>query len=418
MNAGELAIDDLLTRAHLASDFELPDLFRGHALMLGATEAIAYLADLQQTVLLPFLPAGGPGLNEKVESLGVDSTVAGRCFQHQTPLLHEVPGGETRFWIPLLDGTERLGAMAITLPDAGMLEGDDGLLRARLIRFASIAAELIVTKTAYGDTVVRLRRTAEMGLAAEIQWSVLPPLMFACDTVTVAAALEPAYEVAGDSVDYAVDAGMARIAVFDGMGHGLQSSQLAVVAISAYRNARRRGASLLEVVRGIDAAVTAVFGGEAFTTALVADLDTDTGMLTWVNAGHPPPLLLREGKLVKELETEPVLPFGLAEGLVANADIPVGRQQLEPGDLLLFFTDGVTEARSPTGELYGVERLTDLVRRNLAASMPPPETMRRVVRDLLDYQQGQLSDDATLLALEWRTGGKEKLLPNTGGPED
>jgi serine phosphatase RsbU (regulator of sigma subunit) len=215
-----------------------------------------------------------------------------------------------------------------------------------------------------------------------------------------------------------VDAGLARVALFDGMGHGLQSSQLAVVAISAYRNARRRGASLLDAVRTIDAAVTAVFEGEAFTTAVVADLDTDTGMLTWVNAGHPPPLLLREGRLVKELETVPVLPFGLADGLAAGGDIPIGRQQLEPGDLLLFFTDGVTEARSPSGELYGVERLTDLVRRNLAAGMPPPETMRRLVRDLLDYQQGQLGDDATMLALEWRTTGKAMLLPNTRGPAE
>ena len=66
-----------------------------------------------------------------------------------------------------------------------------------------------MSKTLYGDTLVRLRRTARMGLAAEIQWNLLPPLSFASTEVSVAAALEPAYEVAGDSVDYAVDPDVA-----------------------------------------------------------------------------------------------------------------------------------------------------------------------------------------------------------------
>jgi len=143
-------------------------------------------------------------------------------------------------------------------------------LMARLQRLAALTAELVMSKTLYGDTIVRLRRSAEMGLAAEMQWSLLPPLTFACDQVTIAGALERAYQVAGDTVDYAVDAGCARVAVFDGMGHGLQSAQLAALTVAAYRNARRSGRSLTDTVRTIDEALLAGFGGEAFATAVVA----------------------------------------------------------------------------------------------------------------------------------------------------
>ncbi len=120
-----------------------------------------------------------------------------------------------------------------------------------------------------------------------MQWALLPPLTFACHEVTVAAAMEPAYEVAGDTVDYAVDAGCVRVGVLDGMGHGLQSAQLASLAVAAYRNARRGDRRLTETAQAVDAAVFAGFDGEAFTTAVLAELDTDTGLLSWVNAGHP-----------------------------------------------------------------------------------------------------------------------------------
>lgn len=402
----------LLEEAHLAAPHDLPGLLARHASSLGVTDATAYLVDLQQSVLVPFLGPDGAGITRHVDVLGVDSTVAGRSYQHVVVVSQDLAAGGARVWVPLLDGTERLGVLGVTVGDPLVIEHDGGLLVARLQRFASLVAELIMTKSFYGDTLVRLRRRATMGLAAEMQWSLLPPLTFACNQVTVASALEPAYEVAGDSVDYAVDAGCARFAVFDGMGHGLQSAQLAVLAIGAYRNARRSGRTLTATAEHLEESVHAVFGGEAFTTAVLAELDTDTGMLEWVNAGHPEPLLLRGGRLVKSLHVEPGLPFGLGDGLVAGpTGLVVGSEQLEPGDRVLFYTDGVTEARSPEGEHFGVHRLTDLLGRNLAGGLPTPETMRRVVRSLLEHQRGQLDDDATMLLAEWCTGRQSDLLP-------
>lgn len=414
MDAGERGVELLLREVHLTAPHELPDLFSRHAAeTLAVDEVIVYLADLQQNMLVPFLGPHGAGISRHVDPLEVDSTVAGRSFQHLEVVTQDADnlGSGGRVWLPMLDGAERLGVLCVSLNDLAALDADGGLLRTRLRRFASLAAELVMSKTHYGDTVVRLRRRAEMGLAAEIQWGLLPPLTFASMQVTIAAALEPAYNVAGDSVDYAVDAGWARFAVFDGMGHGLQSAQLATVAVAAYRNARRSGRSLVEVAHIVDNAVGAAFEGEAFTTAVIAELATDTGMLSWINAGHPEPLLVRGGRMVKTLHVNPSLPFGVGQDVAGPAaEFVVGVERLEPGDQVLAYTDGVTEARSPEGDFFGPARLADLLSRNLAADLPASESMRRIVRALLEHQQGQLSDDATLLLAQWRAEA-DSLLP-------
>ena len=410
VSVAERAFDHLLASAHTAAAHELPQLIAESAAILGAADAQAYLVDLQQSTLVPFVDGHRPNADVSVEPLGIDATVAGRAYQLVQVATQPNGNGFTRVWLPLIDGTERLGVLAVSLRE-GQSDGLDGLLGTRLRRLAALVAEIVVTKTAYSDTIVRVRRRAEMGLAAELQWSLLPPLTFAGAGVTVAGSLEPAYEVAGDTLDYAVDAGHASAAVFDGMGHGVRSGQLATVAVAAYRNARRSGAGLVAATTSIHEALLAAFQGVVFTTATLVDLDTDTGVLSWINAGHPHPLLLRDNRLVKTLTCPPAPPLGLRlPPDVTRPAFTACQERLEPGDQVLLYTDGVTEARSPDGEFFGEQRLADLLSRNLAARLPMPETMRRVVRALLEHQQGQLTDDATLLLIEWR-GNPQSMLP-------
>jgi serine phosphatase RsbU (regulator of sigma subunit) len=202
------------------------------------------------------------------------------------------------------------------------------------------------------------------------------------------------------------------VAIFDGMGHGLASAQLVTMAVAAYRHARRAGQSVRDTVTSIDQILLGAFTGSSFTTALLAELDTGSGLFTWVNAGHPEPLLLRHGQVIKTLHAPPRPPLGMALPPDAEARRAprAGEEQLEPGDCVLLYSDGVTDARSPTGEFFGEQRLADLIVRNLAAGLPAPETMRRVVRALLDHQQGRLDDDASLLLLQWPTQ-EQALLP-------
>ena len=308
------------------------------------------------------------------------------------------PDAGATVWLPLLDGGTRLGVLSVHVADPDDVAEPEAPLSVWLRRLAGTVGHLLALRTRYGDSIVIATRAAEVGLAAEIQWGVLPPLTFDSAQVSIAGILEPAYDVAGDSVDYAVDPDIARVAIFDGMGHGLRSAQLAALSVAAYRNARRGGRSLTATASVIDDAVEAGFGSESYTTAVIAELDTGTGHLSWVNAGHPEPLLLRQGQLVRSLHVDPGLPFGLGLGDTEHR-YAVGTDQLEPGDHVLFHTDGVTEARSPSGDLFGVDRLVDLLARTVAENLTPAESMRRVGRALLAHQEAHLTDDATLLLL-------------------
>jgi serine phosphatase RsbU (regulator of sigma subunit) len=126
-------------------------------------------------------------------------------------------------------------------------------------------------------------------------------------------------------------------------------------------------------------------------------LELDSGRFTWVSAGHPPPLLLRAGRVVRVLDSPPALPLGLGD-----EDAPtVSEFVLEVGDRLVLFTDGIVEARSSTGALFGEQRLVDLLRKATASGYPAAEAMRRLKHEILGYQNGHLADDATLLVVEW-----------------
>jgi serine phosphatase RsbU (regulator of sigma subunit) len=179
------------------------------------------------------------------------------------------------------------------------------------------------------------------------------------------------------------------------MGHGLGSTLLTGLAVGAYRHARRQGASVASIHAAIGRALAAQYDDLSFATGIIGKLTIATGRLEWSCAGHPPPLLLRGRKVVAELASDPVLPLGLrGRPKLSSAD-------LEPGDAVLLYTDGVTEARAADGELFGLERLTDLLEQEAASERPPEEMLRRLVRALLDHQPEGLRDDATLLLVQW-----------------
>lgn len=402
LSAGEQALDALLAAARFAAPHELPRIVAEHAERLGAADATIHLVDIQQVSLTPFGGSAGPAHSRHQTRLAIDSTIAGRSYQQSEVITVADQGGAqgATVWLPLRDGADRLGVLSVGVDDADDVADPDAALATWLRRLAAIVGELVVLKSRYGDGIVTARRSAEIGLAAEIQWGLLPPLTFESAEVSVAAILEPAYEVAGDSVDYSVDAEVARFAVFDGMGHGLHSAQLASLAVATYRNSRRAGRSLIGIAKAIDEAVEAGFSGASYTTAVLAELQTGTGHVSWVSAGHPEPLLLRQGQLVRTLHVDPGLPFGL--GLPdTDHHYAVGTDQLEPGDRVLFHTDGVVDARSPSGDLFGVDRLVDLLARTVADNLSAAESMRRVGRALLEHQEARLTDDATMLLVEW-----------------
>ena len=395
MDDARTMLAGLVPAARLNVPEDVAALLVEHGRSLGADSVSVYLVDHEQYLLVPL-----PQSEADPSPLLIDSTVAGRCLR-QLEMQRTASEGRETAWVPILDGLERLGVLRLGF-DAGSERADDQHLHA----FAGLIAELVLTKGAYGDLFHVVRRRRPMSLAAEIAWRLLPPLTFGTDRVVLAAVVAPAYDVGGDSFDYSADATTLRFGVFDAMGHGLPAGLMATVATAAYRNARRQGSTLLETADAIDRAIERNFEPGQFVTGVLAELDLASGLLAWQLAGHPAPLLLRSGRVVKTLDADTGLPFGLGGARHSR------QERLEPGDRVLTFTDGVVEARSADGELFGVERLADLVAREEAAGVPAPETMRRLMHSVLAYQVGQLRDDATAVLVEWQGAGADRVVPD------
>ncbi len=331
--------------------------------------------------------------------LSLEGTLPGRAFRTSEIVASTTNG--VRLWVPLLDGTERLGVLQLEVADEADLEP----LRRPAVSLASVVAELVASKSQYTDSYEKTRRAVPMGVPAELLWRQLPPTAFATPRFVISAQLEPWHEVGGDAFDYSLDGDTLHVAVFDGMGHGLQATLLASVALAAYRNARRSGRSLLETAAVVDEVLADQFGDDSFVTAVLGRLDLVTGTLSLLSAAHPAPLLIRNGRPVGEVRVEPGLPLGFGSRLDQVVDA-----SLEPGDRLLLFSDGVVEARSTEGEFFGLDRLVDLVTRQESARQPAPETLRRLINAVLEHQLDMLQDDATVLLLEW-AGDPRALLP-------
>ncbi|MGW0564530.1 PP2C family protein-serine/threonine phosphatase [Streptomyces sp. NPDC003016] len=385
----------LLRASHLVTFEQLPALVDRHAAGAGLHRARIFVADLQEEMLREAtgegIDAGGGG-----QEMRIDATLSGRVFQFMQALSTSA-GDRLQHWLPILDGAERLGVLRVetdTEPDEA---GHDSMRD-----LASLLGMLLVSKRHHSDSYARLTRISPMSVSAEMQWTLMPPRTFANARVTIVGAMEPAYATAGDAFDYALAGDTAHLAVFDAMGHDTSAGLTANLAMATCRNRRRQGAGLVEAALAIETTLVEQFTRNRYATGVLADLDLGTGLLTWVNCGHHPPVLVRGGRWTTTLDCVPSHPLGTDLGL----PVTLCREQLEPGDQLLLYTDGVTEARDAYGHEFGRDRFVDFIIRHQADGLPVPETLRRLVRAVLDHHDGRLTDDATVLLCEWH--GPEK----------
>lgn len=348
---------------------------------LPAWDPVVYLVDFAHRVLFP-LAVG-------VAEQEVEGTLAGRAFATGQPVTSE-RDGSVRIWVPIVEQTTRTGVLAVTVPQAS----PEIVAQTEML---GVFAGLVVAAAARVSDIPGLRRQGEaMSLPAVMQWDLLPPLSSRTAGALIAGVLEPAYDIAGDAFDYAINDGELHFAIIDGMGHGIGSTLLTDLAVGSYRHARRGGAPVAGIHAAIDAALAEYYSDNSFATGIIARLDAGSGRMEWSCAGHPRPLLLRGRKVVTELSCRSTLPFGLGDGTPEP-----GIEDLEPGDAVLLYTDGVIEARTPDGNLFGLDRLVDLLEREAASGQSAEELLRRLVRAVLDHQAGGLRDDATLLLVQW-----------------
>jgi serine phosphatase RsbU (regulator of sigma subunit) len=320
--------------------------------------------------------------------------MAGRAFR-TVQILSSDSREQPRLWVPLVDGADRLGVLEVRLGSTDELY--DPALRQQCQWLGSLLGHLIASMEPYGDELERPRRNQALAPSAELIWQQLPPLTAATDAFVLAGMLEPSYDVGGDAFDYALSERTIALGIFDAVGHGIQAALMATATLAAYRSARRDGRGVFDQTRAIDDVISGSFPGSVFVTGFLAELDVASGRLRYVNAGHPPPLLLRAGRVVKELTGGRRVPFGLD-----TSGLTIAEESLEPGDWLALYTDGITEARNSSGNWFGENRLLEFLTRAIAAGQPPPETVRRLTQAVLEHQGGLLQDDATVLLARWR----------------
>jgi serine phosphatase RsbU (regulator of sigma subunit) len=250
----------------------------------------------------------------------------------------------------------------------------------------------VIANRRYTDLFEWGQRSVPLSLAAEIQHRLLPGA-FTCEAgqFTLAAWLQPAGEIGGDTFDFSLERDALHLSMTDAMGHTMDAALLATVLVGGLRNARRRGVELAEQARLANDALAEQAGESQFVTGLVARIDLARATASIVNAGHPPPLRIRAGQ-VDQLRLEADPPFGVRLG----NEYRVQSLPLQVGDRLIFVTDGMLERDAALMNIGAI--LTASI------AMHPREAVQDLTRAVLKVSGGQLRDDATALCLDWHGG--------------
>ena len=278
--------------------------------------------------------------------------------------------------------------------------------------FAGTAGLAIERARLYRETLEKRRLDGELEIAHSIQKTFLPKGNPAVPGYDIAGMNIPSEEVGGDYYDFIpIIENQLGIAIGDVSGKGIP----AALIMAAFR------ASLIAEIRN-NYAIRAIFAkvnallqetGEQgrFVTAMYGVLDAKNGILTFANAGHNPGLLLRDNGSVEYL-SEGGLPFGVLPG-VTYEERPIS---IRPGDVMLWYTDGVPDAMNVQGELFDEERLIDLLRKN--RNRPAAEILETIHREVVAFADPAIKlDDVTMIAvrvLSDRMPGKADSVPGTG----
>ncbi|CAM5259993.1 Serine/threonine-protein phosphatase OS=Streptomyces alboniger OX=132473 GN=CP975_16950 PE=4 SV=1 [Streptomyces alboniger] len=381
MEGGDLELGELLAAAEAAPPGESVDVVAHDLQKRFGAERVSFLfVDLVGQRLVR-LAAAGNEVADPGEPIDLRGSVYDGVLRSQRQHVEPDDQGGRCVITPVTNRGDCLGVLEMTLQSA-----DDIVLRQ--VRDAAHAlAYIIVTDGRFTDLYHLGRRTTETSLAAEIQHQLLPAAP-CCEAAqfTLAAGLVPADDIGGDTYDYTLDRDTLHLSITDAMGHDTNSALLATLLVGALRRARRSGCDALKQANHAHEALLSHSRGLATGQLLCVDLET--GLCELVNAGHPWPLLMRDGT-VEEVRLAVNLPFGVA----APTSYRVQELQLRPEDRLVLLTDGMLERGAAAVDLASVVHDT--------RALHPREAVQGLTGAVLDACHGRLKDDATVLILDW-----------------
>jgi serine phosphatase RsbU (regulator of sigma subunit) len=317
-------------------------------------------------------------------------TAHGRALaRQQVEIEHGADGW--RLLAPVTNRGEAIGVLEVGLPRA-----PDEQAIADVALAAHALAYVVIANRRFTDLFEWGQRSLPLTVAAEIQHRLLPAA-YTCEAgqFTLAGWLEPAGNIAGDTFDFALERETLHLSMTDAVGHGVEAAMLATLLVGALRNARRAGVGLTEQARLASLALAEHAQHDEFVTGQLVRIDLDAEKAVMVNAGHPPPLRLHGGR-VAPAELEADVPFGTHIG----HQFRLQRLPLEPGDRLLFVTDGMLERNAARIDLA-----------TLAAQgigLHPREAVQQLIRVVLEACGGELKDDATVMCLDWHGGSRSR----------
>lgn len=401
--SGQVNLDlgALLAATEDAAPIDAIDAFAEHlSHALGATEVSFLIADFSGHSLIRLghtSQQSRGGGRETAEPVMLAGSPYEQALTTQAVVVED--GDVARLLAPVTNRGEAIGILELVVPDPP----DDAALRA-VSHAAHALAYVVIANRRFTDLFEWGRRSVKLSLAAEIQHRLLPET-YTCEAgqFTLAAWLEPAGDIAGDSFDFSMERDILHLSMTDAMGHEVPAAMLATVLVSALRNARRGGGTLAEQARLANESLCQHLNQGEFVTGQVVRVDLRRETAIIVNAGHPLPLRLRDGQVeVVELEADP--PFGVNAG----QEYRVQEFPLVAGDRLMFLTDGMLDRNAADVDIESL-----LLH---GADLHPREAVQHLIQAVVESAVGVLDDDATVFCLDWH-GGPERERTTEGGSD-
>jgi serine phosphatase RsbU (regulator of sigma subunit) len=365
------------------------------ARMVDATSVALLIANFSGDGLVRLVHVSDPdalrdGRNERVESLELQGSVHERVLWSQELHVARASSG-CEVLVPVTERGDAIGILELHLP---YHPGND--IVEYLESAAHALAYVLIASRRHTDLFEWAQRDKAFSLAAEIQRRLLPPsYSVEVDAFTLAGWLEPASDVGGDTFDYSLDREFLYGSITDAMGHATPAALLATLTVGSLRNTRRQLASPAEQADRANAELLKSGDGDQFVTGLLFRIRLADGRLELVNAGHPPPFLLRDGVAgVLVLGADPAL--GIVDGSYATHV-----HHLRPGDRLLLVTDGFLERNATTIDIKATLEAT--------SERHPREIVRELASNVLDASSQGLRDDATVLCVDWHGSHGERM---------